>query len=345
MKVPETQELWPWVRVFLEEFLPIQRGASPNTISCYRTAFRQFKAFLLQRMGGSKTQALDLVALEPSLLLDFLGWLESSEGPGVGPVTRNLRLAALRSFFRFLELYSPTGDPTRWQRLRHLPAKREGRKTPDYLELFELEKVFREVPASTRDGFRDLAVLSFLYNTGARASEAAGLRVTDLTLDTRFPQARFIAKGRVRRVCPLWPHTAKLLDRYIEKFRRRPRPGAEAYVFINQRGGGLTRSGVRRRAAHYISLAAKTTPSLRGKKLSVHSIRHTTAIHLIESGADVHVVRTWLGHRSTKSTDRYLNMDLEPYRELLGSFTPPSILVEVTEEPADKPITEWLEEF
>lgn len=347
MKPPDDQILWSWARYFLEDHLPLQRGVSPHTVATYRTAFRQFKRFLEKRLGQPESRRFKLSSTDPQIMLDFLAWLThpSPKGLGVSATTRNLRLAALRSFFRFLELYSPADD-TRWRRLRQLPTKREVRKRADYLELCEIEHLFQVVPADTADGFRDLTLLAFLYNTGARASEAAGLRVADLSLSGPSPTARFLAKGRVVRQVPLWSTTAELLTRYIGEFRRRPLLQAEAFVFINQRGGQLTRWGVGRRVHHYLAEAAKSSRTLRAKKLSTHSIRHTTAIHLIESGADVHVVRTWLGHKSITSTDRYLEMDLEPQRELLASFTPPSVLnSHLKSEPAEEPADDWLDEL
>lgn len=347
MNPPKDESFWGWARYFLEDHLPLQRGVSPHTVSTYRTAFRQFKQFLDEQPGRSDSRRFELSSAEPELLLDFLSWLTRPrpKGLGVSATTRNLRLAALRSFFRFLELYSPEDD-SRWRRLRQLPTKRQMRKRMDYLEPCEIEHLFAVIPADTADGFRDLTLLAFLYNTGARASEAAGLRTADLNLTGHSPTARFLAKGRVVRQVPLWSTTAELLERYIQEFRRRPHLTAEAFVFINQRGGQLTRWGIGRRIGHYIAEAAKSSRTLRTKKLSTHSIRHTTAIHLIETGADVHVVRTWLGHKSISSTDRYLEMDLEPQRELLAGFTPPAVLNNhLKSEPTDEPAEDWFDEL
>ena len=347
MKLPNDEIFWSWARYFLEEYLPLQRGVSSHTIATYRTAFRQFKQFLDEQLGQSESRGFKLSSTQTEILLDFLAWLTQPKprGLGVSATTRNLRLAALRSFFRFLELYS-AGDDNQWRRFRQLPTKREVRKTADYLEPCEIELLFKVIPADSADGFRDLTLLAFLYNTGARASEAAGLRTADLHLSGPSPTARFLAKGQVVRQVPLWGTTAELLARYMTEFRRRPLLKAKAFVFINQRGGHLTRWGVGRRLSYYLAEAAKSSRTLRAKKLSTHSIRHTTAIHLIESGVDVHVVKTWLGHRSISSTDHYLEMDLEPQRDLLASFTPPSILNRhLKSEPTDECIKDWLDEL
>jgi integrase/recombinase XerD len=322
---PDTDKLWPWVRWFLEVYLPRHRGASAHTIDSYRTAFRMLLRFVRQRKNTCGAGELLLRHLEPAILLEFLGWLESARGRRVGAATRNCRLAALRSFFRFLQLYRGTTDGAHWERLRHLPFKRSAKPVTDHLEPPELESLFAEIPIHTADGSRDLALVALLYNTGARAAEIAAARCSGLTLG-ELPAIRLLGKGRKERVCPLWRSLALLLRRYIDEHRRAPKPGHEDFVFINQRGAHLTRFGVARIVGKYLRLAAKAAPSLRGRKLSVHSLRHTTAIHLLEHGADINVIKAWLGHASTLTTSRYLDLTLEKYRELLERFQPPQAL-------------------
>lgn len=344
---PDTERAWPWVRWFLEEYLPRHRGSSPHTIASYRTAFRQFFRFLQASRSQRQAKALILSELEPPLVLAFLAWLESPQGAGVGAATRNLRLAALRSFFRFLELYDTSGNQPRWQRLRLLPAKRPTRRQMDYLERTEMDRVFAQIQIHTPEGFRDLALLALLYNTGARASEVAGVRCTDLILQPA-PQVRLLGKGRSIRTCPLWPLTMTLLVRYKNEFRRTPKSPDETRLFINQRGLPLTRFGIGRTVARYLSLAAEHTPSLRNKQLSVHSFRHSTAIHLLEGGAEAHVIRTWLGHRSLRSTDRYLEMNLDGQRDVLTRFMPPTSLVDAADGQSTSPsdsISVWLDQL
>lgn len=323
--LPEADLLWPWVRYFLEVHLPRHRGASPHTLASYRVAFRLLLLYLGGREGGLREHRLSQV--DPPRILEFLTWLESPEGRGTSPQTRNCRLAALRSFFRFLELHRPPEEAARWSRLRQLPFKRTSHPVPGHLEVHELEHVFSAVPLDTPDGFRDLALLALLYNTGARADEAAGLRRAGLNLD-HLPTARLLCKGSRERVCPLWPSTASLLLRYLEHHRRRPRPPAEPFVFINQRRGRLTRFGVGRIVAKYLERAAASMPALQRKldRLSTHSLRHSTAIHLLESGAEVNVIKAWLGHGSVRTTSRYLDLDLEKHRDLLARLPLPSRL-------------------
>lgn len=329
-RLPDSEGVWPWVRYFLEVYLPRHRGASPHTIASYRTAFRLLLRFLLQRSSPKLAKAFSLEELQPAILLEFLGWLESAKGRRVRASTRNCRLAALRTFFRFLELHRGLLEVAQWQRLRQLPFKRAAKSATEYLEPYELDAVFGQVPAHTPDGFRDLALLALLYNTGARAAEIAGARRSNLLLG-ELPSIRLICKGRRERVCPLWQPVAVLLHQYLESHRRPPRPGHEAFIFINQRRSRFTRYGVGHIVEKYLRRANKTVPSLRLKKLSAHSFRHTTAIHLLESGADINVIKAWLGHRSTESTSHYLDLSLESHRAVLENLSPPAALGRVAE--------------
>lgn len=337
---------WEWIRHFLEVYLPKHRGASPHTCESYKMAFRLFRRFLQERNDRS-TASLSLGELEAGLLLDYLEWLEGPEGANVSASTRNCRLAAWKSLFRYLELHCPLEHIEHWRRLRELPFKKAAKPTTEYLEPFEVEAVFAAVSLQAPDGIRDATMLAFLYNTGARASEVADLRRSWLLLDDR-PVVRIAGKGRRTRVCPLWTSTASLLAKYLEEHRRHPKPGSEPYVFINQRRTRMTRHGVRRVVEKYVREAAAQNPSIKLKRLSTHSFRHTTAIHLLETGAEVNVIKAWLGHSSTRSTSRYLNLDLGRQRALLESFTsPPTLENWSTDFPNEQQndIKQWLEEL
>lgn len=338
---PEETRAWPWVRFFLEEYLPRHRGSSPQTVQSYRTAFRQLLTFLRHKLGPGPARKVELERLDSGLVLDYLSWLESSEGPGVSAGTRNLRLAALKSFFRCLELYGRPEEKGRWERLRHLPQKRAARPSVDHLELREVDQIFALLDPGQPDGFRDLTLLTVLYNTGARASELAAIRCTDLFLDEPA-SIRLRGKGRSERRCPLWPVTVSLIRRYCAEFRRSPRASDAAFLFINQRGQRLTRYGIGRRVGHYLALAAEQLPELKRKRLSTHSFRHTTAIHLLEHGAEIHVIKAWLGHRSVRSTDHYLDLNLQSHRDLLARFGPPPSLPS-TDTGSDEDDESWLD--
>lgn len=346
MKTPDGDRLWSWVRFFLEEYLPHHRGASFHTVASYRTCFRLLRDFLQQRSGDEAASHFPVHQLQPALILDFLGWLESSRGRKVSARTRNCRLAAIKSFFRLLELYRAPEELTLWQRLRQLPFKRAARPHQDSLENYELEQVLAQISPLTHDGFRDLTLLTLMYNTGARADEVATLHSTALWLN-RSPTVRLMGKGRLERVCPLWEPTACLLERYLKDHRRRPQISHAPFVFINQRGARLTRFGVGCIVKKYFAKAAVLTPSMKSKRLSAHSLRHTTAIHLLDSGADVNLIKAWLGHQTTRSTSAYLDRDLEAYRQMLETFRVPTVVQALATkgsslDESSHPLEDWL---
>ena len=348
-RIPKGELLWPWVRYFLEVHLPNHLGLSSHTQASYRIAFRLFRCYLDTRKPGSKAARFRLSDLEVTLMLDFLSWLEDPRGRNVSPQTRNARLAAWRAFFRFLRLHRSEGERCLWERFQMLPFKRTTHTVTDHLEFHEVERVLGAVDLNRRDGFRDLTLLAFLYNTGARAQEVALMRKSGLILDYP-PTVRLLGKGRRERVCPLWPSTAVLLERYLADHRPQPLCEAEPFVFVNQRRGVLTRHGVRRIIKKHVKSAAETLPSLRRKNLTPHSFRHSTAVHLLESGADINVLKAWLGHRSVKSTGRYLDLTLENHRQMLESLPLPARL-RAWEEPdlsaaeTTDAVKAWLEEL
>jgi len=336
-ELPDTDRCWPWVRYFLEHYMPVHRGGRANTIASYRIAFRQLRRYLYASIGERASRDLSLSALEPTLILDFLAWLQTKEGGSCKTSTRNVRLAALKSFFRCLELYRPAEERSPWLRLRHLPQKKTARPSRDHLETLELNRLFAQIHPESREGLRDLVLLTLLYNTGARASEIAGLKWKDISWNDPASILLHGKGGRPRR-CPLWEGTILLLKR----LRHEHGPDLDSNIFRNQRGGALTRHGIGRRIALYVGQARLSTPSMAGKKLTTHSLRHTTAIHLLESGADMHVIKAWLGHRSTRSTDHYLGLNLRAQRELLTQFSPPAVLEHLA--PPDNP-DQWLDDL
>jgi site-specific recombinase XerD len=169
---------------------------------------------------------------------------------------------------------------------------------------------------------------------------------------TEPPTVRLLGKGNKVRLCPLWADAAQLLQRYVSEHRRRPLPGHDHYVFINQRGQHLTRFGIGRIVSKYLERAAQRNQKLVGKRLSTHSIRHSTAIHLLQAGAELNVIRTWLGHSSMSSTSHYLDLNLETQRDMLTRFTAPPSLTELssvqakpTENTSTVDLSAWLEKL
>jgi site-specific recombinase XerD len=206
--------------------------------------------------------------------------------------TRNCRLAAIRSFFNFVAGKEPTYI-AQCAEILTVPIKRAPIPAPCYLELREVEAILAQPDRSTLEGMRDHALLSFLYNSGARIQEALDLCTEAIRFES--PSCvRLHGKGRKERICPLWPETVMLLNKLLE---RQPRAPTER-VFVNRYGEPLGASGVRFKLAAYVEAAAKTVPTLRSKHVTPHRFRHATAVHLVSAGVDITVIRSWLGHVS-----------------------------------------------
>jgi site-specific recombinase XerD len=258
---------------FLQRLIS-QRAASQRTIESYRDTFEILLRFAEQRTGRTSS-ALTLRDLDAPLVLDFLDYLENERGNS--PSTRNARLNAIRSFMR----YAASRDPsalTIVQRILAIPNKRFDRPVLGFLSRDEMEAIINAPDRSTWTGLRDSLLFATLYNSGARVSELIGLRVADILLD-RQSSLLLHGKGRKERVIPLWRSTAKQLRAWLKQIVRR----ADAPVFPNRTGNPLSRSGVRQRLQHAVVKAIECCPSLAGRKVSPHTIRHYAARRIMPS--------------------------------------------------------------
>ncbi len=301
--MPEHHLIGPFVRRFLLEELVADRNLSPNTQKSYRDAIRLLLRFIAERHSTDPTR-VTVEQVDATLVRGFLDYLEDDRGNSIA--TRNQRLAALHSLFRFIARLVPELVDHAAQ-IQTIPLRCTAVPVMPYLDKHEMDAMLA-VPDLTRaQGRRDYALLLFLYNTGARASEAAQVTIADLTLDIS-PSVRFVGKARKIRTCPLWPHTAKILQDLLGPRIDGPR---ESPVFLNVRSQPITRHGVYALVARTVDKAAETVPSLRDKRVSPHTIRHTTAVHLLRAGVDINTIRAWLGHVSLETTNRYAEVDLE----------------------------------
>ncbi len=305
------------LRLFFSDYQPRQCNASPNTIWAYRDSLKQLLCHAAKSKKCSVAE-LELGDLEHKVVLTFLESVEASRGNSVS--TRNHRLAAIRSFFRYVAQTSPEALGQAAQILT-IPVKRAITKSVDYLTKEELAAILREVPFDTDAGRRDDLLLRFLHNTGARVQEVVDLKACDLRLDPS-PSVRIFGKGRKERFCPLWRETAKRFRDYLRA--RGVQPDSEEHVFTNNRGQKLTRFGVTYVIEKYVQLAGKTCPTLGRKNVHPHTFRHTTALHLLQAGVDLNTIRCWLGHADISTTNRYVELDLEMKRKALSSVTAPS---------------------
>lgn len=322
------------MRAFFYEWLVEQRNASVHTVRSYRDTWRLFLRFVAQR-AKKAVSMITLADLTASEVAAFLKHTEQERGGTTG--TRNCRLAAIRSFFNFVATRDPASI-AQCVAILNVPVKRAPVSEPCYLEPMEVAAILAQPDRSTIVGLRDHALLSFLYNSGARIQEALDLCPKMIRFDSPS-YVRLTGKGRKERICPLWPETVLLLKKLLE---RQPRD-SDKPLFVNRYGEPLSASGVRFKLAAYVKAAAKSEPSLRSKHVTPHSFRHATAIHLVSAGVDVTVIRSWLGHVSLDTTNHYARANLETKRKALEQVSPPVTAAHSPSWKRDASLLAWLD--
>jgi integrase/recombinase XerD len=292
--------LGPWVRRFLLEHLVAERNLARNTQVSYRDTLALLLPFA-SKHGGRAVDRMTIEDLTPSIVRKFLDHLERDRQ--CNGATRNQRLATIRSLARFIGMRSPAH--VAWcAEIRATPFKKTAKSEIGYLEKAEMDALLAQPDRRTALGDRDHALLLFLYNSGARADEAARLTIDKLQLEAQS-SVRLHGKGNKFRTCPLWPLTAASLSRLVAN------RGKSDAVFLNRSSQPLTRFGIHRLVTQYAERASRTVPSMATKRISPHTIRHTTAVHLLRAGVDINTIRAWLGHVSLDTTHVYAEVDME----------------------------------
>lgn len=328
-----THSIATFIKRFLGHYLPVQKGLAANTILAYRDAIKLLLCYTADMLNKS-VEELCVEDIGESVVLDFLDHVEHTRGCSAR--TRNARLAAIRAFFGFIAREEPS-LVLHCQRIRTIPLKRTQHKTVGYLEENEMQALLNVVELNSRSGVRDKALLLLLYNTGARVSEIVGLNLTDLRLDGTA-QVTLLGKGNKYRSCPLWPETLEALQDYLKQ--RTAKDPAAQQLFFNAHGSPITRFGVRHIIGKYATVAKSQCPSLAAKAVNPHTIRHTTAMHLLRAGNDVNMVSYWLGHADINTTHIYVEIDMEMKRQMLQKAGAPAVKEPL---PWQKPdILQWL---
>ena len=304
----------PLVQDYFCQRLIAQRDASPATVASYRDTFRLLLGYARDRIRKKPTE-LVLADIDAPLVLAFLAHLERDRGNS--PRTRNARFAAIRSFLQFAALKCPASLPS-IQRVLAIPMKRFDRRVLGFLTHQEVTAIIDAPDCATWTGRRDHAMLATFYNTGTRVSEIADARVVDVSTDRRRC-LRVHGKGRKERVVPLWSSTCRLLTAWLRETNSR----SDAPLFPARGGGRISRSGIEDRLASAVTTAVSTCPTLRGRRITPHTLRHTTAMHLLQSGVDVTVIALWLGHESPATTHMYIEADLAMKRRALDKIADP----------------------
>lgn len=306
------------VQQFFTEYLVAQRALSPRTIACYRDALMLFLDFAGRKLGQTPT-ALRLVDIQPDLILAFLNHLEHERHNSIR--SRNLRLSALRTFLKFAGRRDVEALHV-VERALAVPMKRFEQPMLGFLTREEMVAVMGQ-PGATWSSQRDHLLLAMLYNTGARVTEIVRLRVVDVVLDSAAC-VHLQGKGRKQRSVPLWKTTVLEIRAWL---RVNPQLGPEAALLPNRDGHAMTRCNVAQRLDLAVARAVTSQPSLAKKQVSPHTLRHTTAMHLLQSGVPFNVIALWLGHESPNTTHRYVEADLGMKQKALARLEAPDTKV------------------
>jgi integrase/recombinase XerD len=298
---------------FLREHLPRERKASPHTCDAYAYAFLLLVCFAADRLGVRPSQ-LVVEQLNVSLVLAFLEYVEAERGCSAR--TRNARLAAIHSFFRFLEYRVPS-CLEQAQQVGAIPMKKTDQALIRHLNRDEIRALLDAPDPSSTSGLRDRAMLQLAFAAGLRVSELIGLRLDQIGQGTT-PCIHVMGKGRRERILPLWKETATTIAVWLKA--RVPHRDPE--LFLSAAGRALTRSGFEYILAKHVAVAARTQPSIAGKRVTPHVLRHSCAMHTLQATRDIRKVALWLGHASLQSTETYLRADPTEKLEALAAMAP-----------------------
>lgn len=311
----KTQNKFPKILqdYFLKRLIQ-QQNVSEKTIKSYRDTFKLLFIFSQKKLN-IKASCLSLEHLDATFISQFLNYLETDRKNSVR--TRNARFAAIRSFLQYAIHQDPTALPT-INKVLAIPMKRYDKPLVGFLTREEIEAILEAPNLSTWSGRRDQVMLATLYNTGARVSEITALRQSDVDLNHKM-MIHLHGKGRKERIIPLWKNTIKLIKKWLSEIDNAPSDP----LFPNSRGTFITRSGVEDRLKAAVKVAALKHPALKKKKITPHIVRHTTAMHLLQSGIDLSVIALWLGHENITTTHHYIEADLKMKKEALQAIQEP----------------------
>lgn len=308
--------LAPLISAFLNQRLPLERRASDHTCEAYAYAFQLLFGYAAERLKVPPCE-LVLEQLDAPLLVDFLGYLETVRGNS--PRSRNIRLAAIRSFMRYVQYRVPAALE-QIQCILAIPTKKSETRLIHYLTRDEVQAILDAPDPSTREGLRDRAMLHVGFAAGLRVSELVGIQLTDLVLS---PKATLLVrgKGRRERALPLWKEVARALRAWLAVRGEALAPE----VFVNARGEAMTRAGFAYILGKHVQTASTRCPSLRDKRVSPHVLRHSCAMMVLAATKDIRKVSLWLGHAGIQTTEMYIHADPTERFEILDALTPPTL--------------------
>jgi integrase/recombinase XerD len=310
-------DLAPHITAFLRQRLPVERAASPHTCDTYAYAFQLLFDFASCKHGVPPS-ALHLEHLDAPLVLEFLAHLQTTRGNG--PRTRNARLTAIKSFMHFVEHRVPSAlDQVK--RILAVPAQKMDLPLVAHLTAEQCQSLLDAPDPATRPGIRDRTMLHLSVTAGLRVSELVGLRVDDATFEPSYVHLHVRGKGRKDRILTLWKAVAQSLRAWLAVRGAALVPE----IFLNARGKQMTRAGVEYLLRKHVATALAHCPSLQGKRISPHVLRHTCALTILQATGDIRKVALWLGHESIQTTEDYLRVDVTQRIGVLESVTPPQL--------------------
>lgn len=306
----------PLMTGFLRDYMPRQRGYSQHTCEAYAHSFRLLFTFAAKRLGTKPSQ-LHLEQLDAALVLDFLAHIECERGNGAA--TRNLRLAAIKAFMRYTEYQAPCALE-QIRQIHAIPSKRHDQKLIRHLTMEEIRAILNAPDLTVRSGLRDRAMMYLCFAAGLRVSELVGVLRENLSLQ-RPPSLLVHGKGRKERCLPLWKETVTDLRAWLAVRGQVHAPE----LFVNAGGMAMTRAGFEYILKKHYRAAAEAYPSLRGRSVSPHQLRHSCAVIMLQATRDIRKVALWLGHADIRTTEIYLRMDATEKLEAVEAVLPPEL--------------------
>ncbi|SFD18540.1 tyrosine-type recombinase/integrase [Ruminococcus albus] len=299
-----------YVQRYFMSYLMKQHNYGQNTISSYRDTFRLLLTFMSESNRDISKKSINEIDYE--MILEFLTWLSSVRNNGIS--TKNVRLAHLKSFFRYVMMISPEHS---WQcsKILGIPFGKEDKKTPACMSMNGIKQILSSIDASSDEGLRHLAILSLLYDSACRVQEIIALNVMDFQ-PGRCCRIYVHGKGNKHRSVPLLDETEKIVSKYIRQYRLTP----ESPLFCNRKGDRLTRQGIRYIIRKYSKIANETVPGIIDGSVYPHRMRHSKATHLVDNGVNIYNVRDFLGHESIATTQVYLTTNPEVTRKAIESI-------------------------
>lgn len=308
--------LAPLITSFLRDYMPHQRGYSPQTCDTYAISFKLLLEYAAKQTA-TRPSRLSIEQLDAPLIVDFLAHIEQERGNGA--TTRNLRLAAIRTFMRYVEHQVPSAL-AQVGRIEAIPVKRCDQKLVRHLTMDEVRAILDAPDLSMRSGLRDRAMIHLCFAGGLRVSELVGVLLESVTLG-RTPSVTVLGKGRKERCLPLWKETARDLRAWLSVRGTVRTPE----LFVNADGAAMTRSGFEYVLDKHARVAAEACPTLRGRTVSPHQLRHGCAVLMLQATRDIRKVALWLGHADIRTTEVYLRMDPSEKLEAVEAVVPPGL--------------------